>query len=137
MEKEMTNEPNNNSSKAIQAINPEAEMRLQQIEAATQLAKSLKDIAPLVTDFINLVNNVATYRFEGEKQLLAGQDKRHRREVLANLLDRQLERLSRTQDRLIDQLGRFTGAEKDRYIELLIKSMDDTTNITDQMIKEL
>ncbi len=133
----MTNEPNNNTSKAIQAINPEAEMRLQQIEAATQLAKSLKDIAPLVTDFINLANNVATFRFEGEKQLLAGQDKRHRREVLANLLDRQLERLSRTQDKLIDQLGKFTGAEKDRYIELLIKSMDDTTNITDQMIKEL
>lgn len=133
----MTNDPNNNSSKAIQAINPEAEMRLQQIEAATQLAKSLKDIAPLVTDFINLANNVATFRFEGEKQLLAGQDKRHRREVLANLLDRQLERLSRTQDKLIDQLGKFTGAEKDRYIELLIKSMDDTTNITDQMIKEL
>lgn len=133
----MTYEPNNNSSKAIQAANPEAEMRLQQIEAATELAKSLKDIAPLVTDFINLVNNVATFRFEGEKQLLAGQDKRHRREVLANLLDRQLERLSRTQDRLIDQLGKFTGPEKDRYIELLIKSMDDTTNITDQMIKEL
>ncbi len=133
----MTNDPNTNSSKAIQAINPEAEMRLQQIEAATQLANSLKDIAPLVTDFINLVNNMATYRFESEKQLLAGQDKRHRREVLANLLDRQLERLSRTQDRLIDQLGKFTGAEKDRYIELLIKSMDDTTNITDQMIKEL
>ncbi len=133
----MTSEPNNNSSKAIQAINPEAEMRLQQIESATQLAKSLKDIAPLVTDFINLANNVATYRFEGEKQLLAGQDKRHRREILANLLDRQLERLSRTQDKLIDQLGKFTGEEKDRYIELLIKSMDDTTNITDQMIKEL
>ncbi len=133
----MINEPNNNSSKSIQAFNPEAEMRLQQIEAATQLAKSLKDIAPLVTDFINLANNLATYRFEGEKQLLAGQDKRHRREVLANLLDRQLERLSRTQDKLIDQLGKFTGEEKDRYIELLIKSMDDTTNITDQMIKEL
>jgi hypothetical protein len=137
MENPMTNEPRREIPKDMQIVNPEAEMRLRQIEAATQFANSLKDIAPLVNDFIGLVNNLATYRFEGEKQLLAGQDSRHRREILANLLDRQLERLSRTQDKLIDKIQTMSEADKQRYIELLMKSMTDATDLTGKMITEL
>lgn len=130
----MTNDPRRED---MQIVNPEAEMRLRQIEAATNLATSLKDIAPLVTDFINLVNNLATYQSDTEKRVLDIQDRQHRREVLANLLDRQLDRLSRTQEKLIDRIERMSDADKDRYIELLMKSMNDATDLTGRMITEL
>ncbi len=130
----MTNDPRRED---MQIVNPEAEMRLRQIEAATNLATSLKDIAPLVTDFINLVNNLATYQSDTEKRVLDIQDRQHRREVLANLLDRQLDRLSHTQEKLIDRIERMSDADKDRYIELLMKSMNDATDLTGRMITEL
>ncbi len=132
----MTNDPNRDTPKDI-IVNPDAEMRLRQIEAATNLATSLKDIAPLVTDFINLVNNLATYQSDNEKRVLDMQDRQHRREVLANLLDRQLDRLSRTQEKLIDKLEAMNDADKNRYIDLLMKSMDDASNLTGRMISEL
>jgi len=137
MEKTMTIDTDQDPSKRIRIFNPETDKRLQQIEAATELAKSLKEIAPLVTDFISLVNTAITLRFEEEKRQVIDIDKRHRREILGNLLDRQLERLSRAQEKLIDQIGKFNEEDKNRFIELLIKSMDDTTNITYRMIDEL
>ncbi len=133
----MTIDTDQDPSKRIRIFNPETDKRLQQIEAATEFAKSLKEIAPLVTDFISLVNTAITLRFEEEKQQVKDIDKRHRREILGNLLDRQLERLSRAQEKLIDQIGKFNEEDKNRFIELLIKSMDDTTNITYRMIDEL
>ena len=133
----MTIDTDQDPSKRIRIFNPETDKRLQQIEAATELAKSLKEIAPLVTDFISLVNTAITLRFEEEKRQVIDIDKRHRREILGNLLDRQLERLSRAQEKLIDQIGKFNEEDKNRFIELLIKSMDDTTNITYRMIDEL
>jgi len=133
----MTIDTDQDPSKKIRIFNPETDKRLQQIEAATEFAKSLKEIAPLVTDFISLVNTAITLRFEEEKRQVIDIDKRHRREILGNLLDRQLERLSRTQEKLIDQIGKFNEEDKNRFIELLIKSMDDTTNITYRMIDEL
>ena len=133
----MTIDTDQDPSKKIRIFNPETDKRLQQIEAATELAMSLKEIAPLVTDFISLVNTAITLRFEEEKRQIKDIDKRHRREILGNLLDRQLERLSRVQEKLIDQIGKFNEEDKNRFIELLIKSMDDTTNITYRMIDEL
>ena len=133
----MTIDTDQDPSNKIRIFNPETDKRLQQIEAATEFAKSLKEIAPLVTDFISLVNTAITLRFEEEKRQVIDIDKRHRREILGNLLDRQLERLSRTQEKLIDQIGKFNEEDKNRFIELLIKSMDDTTNITYRMIDEL
>jgi hypothetical protein len=133
----MTNDPRQEQPKDVQIVNPDAEMRLRQIEAATNLATSLKDIAPLVTDFINLVNNMATYQSDNEKRVLDMQDRQHRREVLANLLDRQLDRLSHTQERLIDRIEGMNESDKNRYIDLLMKSMDDASSLTGRMISEL
>ena len=94
----MTIDTDQDPSKKIRIFNPETDKRLQQIEAATEFAKSLKEIAPLVTDFISLVNTAITLRFEEEKRQVIDIDKRHRREILGNLLD--LSWLLRSSDRV-------------------------------------
>ncbi len=136
----MTNTAQPGIPRDMQLAITETDRKIQQMQAATQLATSLKDMGPALTEITTLANNLVSSIANYNTLIINMRDRQIRRETLvriAPVIQTQLSFIRDAQKDLYRLLENAGEAEKDRYLNAIMESIGKACDLITNLIGQI
>ncbi len=136
----MTNTVQPGIPRDMQLAITQTDQKIQQMQAAAQLATSLKDMGPALTEITTLANNLVSSIANYNTLIVNMRDRQIRRETLvriAPVIQTQLSFIRDAQKDLYRLLENAGEAEKDRYLNAIMESIGKACDLITNLIGQI
>jgi hypothetical protein len=136
----MTNTLQPGFPRDLQLSIAQTDQKIQQMQAAAQLAASLKDMGPALTEITSLANNLVSSISNYNTLIINTRDRQIRRDTLvriAPVIQTQLSFIRDAQKDLYRLLENASEAEKDRYLNAIMESITKACDLITNLIGQI
>ncbi len=136
----MTNTIQPGIPRDLQLSIAQTDQRIQQMQAAAQLAASLKDMGPALTEITSLASNLVSSISNYNTLIINMRDRQVRRETLvriAPVIQTQLSFIRDAQKDLYRLLENAGEAERDRYLNAIMESIGKACDLITNLINQI
>ncbi len=115
---------------------------IDKVSSAMNVIESIRDLAPLIQDTLNVADSIAKTYYSFKKLELTLdfklKDNRDRRELIIDAFQKGIEHLQNVTNRFLDKIDAAPDDKsKDRYMTLLLDVITKSDNLTLELIKRI